>query len=74
MVAGERGIVGLAMVGSGFAARFHEENYRRVYGVGVRFVGVYSHHPGSQPPTGEDQRVRRPSASSWYSSRLPDPS
>ena len=45
MVAGAKDTVGLAMVGSGFAARFHAENYRRVYGVGVRFVGVYSRRP-----------------------------
>ena len=34
--------VGVALVGAGFAARFHTESYRRVHGVGVRLVGVCS--------------------------------
>ncbi len=34
--------IGLGIVGSGFAARFHVENYRRVHGIDVRLVGVYS--------------------------------
>ncbi|MBM3933222.1 MAG: Gfo/Idh/MocA family oxidoreductase [SAR202 cluster bacterium] len=34
--------VGAAIIGSGFAARFHVENYKRVHGVDVRLVGVYS--------------------------------
>ena len=34
--------LGVALVGSGFAAHFHAANYRRVYGLDVRFVGVYS--------------------------------
>ena len=37
--------VGLGLVGNGFAARFHVENYLRVHGVDVRFVGVYSRRP-----------------------------
>ena len=37
--------VGLSIVGSGFAARFHTENYLRVHGVDVRLVGVYSRRP-----------------------------
>ena len=37
--------VGLGIVGSGFAARFHTENYQRVHGVDVRLVGVYSRRP-----------------------------
>lgn len=36
--------VTVAMVGSGFAASFHVENYRRVYGVNVRIKGVTSRH------------------------------
>ncbi len=34
----------LAMVGSGFSASFHVENYKRVYGVHVRIKGVTSRH------------------------------
>ena len=34
--------VGLAMIGTGFASTFHMENYKRVYGVSVQFVGNYS--------------------------------
>ena len=37
--------VGLGIVGSGFAARFHTENYQRVHGIDVRLVGVYSRRP-----------------------------
>ena len=37
--------VGLSVVGSGFAARFHTENYQRVHGIDVRLVGVYSRRP-----------------------------
>ena len=37
--------VGVALVGAGFAASFHAENYRRVHGVGARLVGVYSRRP-----------------------------
>lgn len=34
--------VGVAIVGAGFAAGFHAENYRRVHGLRVRLRGVYS--------------------------------
>jgi predicted dehydrogenase len=34
--------IGVAFVGSGFAATFHAENYRRVHGVNARLVGVFS--------------------------------
>ena len=37
--------VGLGIVGSGFAARFHTENYQRVHGIDVRLIGVYSRRP-----------------------------
>ena len=37
--------VGVALVGTGFAARFHIEAYRRVYGVNVRLLGAYSRRP-----------------------------
>ena len=45
MATSAKSSVGVAMVGSGFAARFHTENYLRVHGVDVRFVGVYSRRP-----------------------------
>ena len=34
--------VGLAMIGTGFASTFHIENYKRVHGVPLQFVGNYS--------------------------------
>ncbi len=34
--------IGVAIVGAGFAARFHTTNLRRVHGVDVRLVGVFS--------------------------------
>ena len=34
--------VGVALIGCGFAAKFHVENYRRVHGLNVRLRGVYS--------------------------------
>ncbi len=36
--------VTVAIVGSGFSASFHVENYRKVYGVHVRIKGVTSQH------------------------------
>ena len=35
----------MALVGCGFAAKFHAENYRRVHGIRVRLVGAYSRRP-----------------------------
>ena len=37
--------VSVGIVGSGFAARFHTENYLRVHGIDVRLVGVHSRRP-----------------------------
>ena len=37
--------VGIALVGNGFAADFHTENYKRVHGVAARLVGVYGPRP-----------------------------
>ena len=37
--------VGVALVGTGFAAKFHIEAYQRVYGVNVRLLGAYSRRP-----------------------------
>ena len=34
--------IGIAMLGSGFAAKFHVENYKRVHGIDVRLIGVSS--------------------------------
>ena len=39
---GSEASVGVALVGCGFAAKFHAENYRRVHGIRVRLVGAYS--------------------------------
>ena len=36
------GNVRVAMVGSGFAAKFHAENLRRVHGVNVELAGIFS--------------------------------
>ena len=38
----DRATVGVAIIGSGFAAKFHAENYRRIHGTRARLVGVYS--------------------------------
>lgn len=40
-----RGPVRVGIVGAGFAARFHYEGYRRVFGVPVEVVGVTSQTP-----------------------------
>ncbi len=37
--------VGVALVGAGFSAGFHSENYKRVHGMKVRLVGVHSRRP-----------------------------
>ena len=37
--------VGIALVGNGFAADFHTENYKRVHGGAARLVGVYGPRP-----------------------------
>ncbi len=37
--------IGIAMLGYGFAARFHAENYKRVHGIDVHFTGVYGRRP-----------------------------
>ena len=37
--------IGIAMLGYGFAARFHVENYKRVHGIDVRLTGVYGRRP-----------------------------
>ena len=34
--------VGIAIIGCGFAAKFHAEAYKRVHGVSVRIIGVFS--------------------------------
>lgn len=44
-MADSRPSVGVALVGSGFSASFHAENYKRVYGIDVRLAGVYSRRP-----------------------------
>ena len=38
---GNKKSVGVAMIGNGFAADFHTENYKRVVGLDVRLIGVY---------------------------------
>ena len=35
------------MLGYGFAARFHAENYKRVHGIDVRLTGVYGRRPNA---------------------------
>jgi predicted dehydrogenase len=37
--------VGIAVIGNGFAADFHTENYKRVHGVAARLVGIYGKRP-----------------------------
>jgi predicted dehydrogenase len=44
-IAHPTGKVRIGIVGAGFAARFHVENYRRVYGVEVEVRGVAAGHP-----------------------------
>ena len=39
--------IGIAMLGYGFAARFHAENYKRVHGIDVRLTGVYGRRPNA---------------------------
>ena len=35
----------IAIIGSGFSATFHVENYKRVHGIEVEFSGVFSRNP-----------------------------
>ena len=51
--------VGVALIGSGFAASFHAESYRRVHGLRVRLVGVYSRRPESARQFAEERGVER---------------
>ena len=32
----------IAIIGSGFSATFHIENYKRVHGIDVEFAGIFS--------------------------------
>ena len=38
----EKPKIRIALIGSGFSATFHIENYKRVHGIEVEFAGVFS--------------------------------
>jgi predicted dehydrogenase len=48
----------VALVGSQFAARFHWEGWRRVYGVPVEVVGVTSRSAPARDAFAKDKRIR----------------
>src|SRR2546426_10860332 len=48
----------IGIVGARFAARFHWEGYRRVYGVPVEVVGVTSKSPESRQAFARERGVR----------------
>ena len=51
--------IGVALVGSGFAAHFHASNYRRVHGLDIRFAGVYSRRPEAAKAFAEEHGFQR---------------
>ncbi len=51
--------IGVAFVGSGFAANFHAENYKRVNGIDIRFVGVHSRRYSNAREFASSQGVER---------------
>ena len=48
----------VGMVGAGFAARFHWEGFKRVYGVPVQVVGVTSKTRQSREAFAEEKKIR----------------
>ena len=42
MTKNEKPKIRIALIGSGFSATFHIENYKRVHGIEVEFAGVFS--------------------------------
>lgn len=52
------GVIRVGIVGAGFAARFHCEGYRRVYGVPVEIVGVTSTSRDSRELFAREHRIR----------------
>ena len=48
----------VGLVGSQFAARFHWEGWRRVYGVPVEVVGVTSRSAPARDAFAKDKRIR----------------